>query len=64
MSPNAPVVIVLATQDVDVQRRSGRHGERIKNVWEHFGRKVPDFFTSKTEVGETIGARADVDHRS
>lgn len=58
-----PVVIILATEDIDVQRRSRSHGERVENVREHFGGEVSDFFAFETEVGETVRASADVNHR-
>ena len=35
LPPYTPVVIVLSTEDVYVQCRPRRHGERVKDVGEH-----------------------------
>ena len=37
LPPYTPVVIVLSTEDVYVQCRPRRHGERVKDVGEHLG---------------------------
>jgi len=37
MASDTPVVIVLATEDIYVECRPGRHGERVKDVGEHLG---------------------------
>jgi hypothetical protein len=49
-----PVVVVLAAQDVYVQRASGCHSERIKYVREHFRREITDLFALDTQVGHAI----------
>ena len=50
-----PVVVVLATQDVYVQRAPRCHGKRIKYVREHLRREITDHFALDTQVSHAIG---------
>lgn len=49
-----PVVVVLATQDVYMQRAPRCHGKRIKNVREHLRREITDLFALDTQVSHAI----------
>jgi hypothetical protein len=56
------VVVVLAAQDIYVQRAPGCHGEGIKYVREHLRREIADLFALDTQVSYAIGTRANVDN--
>ena len=56
------MVIILASEDVNVHRRARCDGERVKNMWQHLCREVADFFALHAEVGEAVWPRADVDN--
>jgi hypothetical protein len=49
-----PVVVVLATQDVYMQRAPRCHGKRIKYVREHLRREIADLFALDTQVSHAI----------
>jgi hypothetical protein len=56
-----PVVVVLSTENVDMECSPRGDGEGVEDVGNHLGRKFADFFPLEVEVGDTVGARADVD---
>lgn len=56
-----PVVIVLSTQDVDVECSARGDGEGVEDVWDHFGGEFADFFALEVEFCDAVGAGADVD---
>jgi hypothetical protein len=58
----APVVVVLAAQDIYMQRAPGCHCEGIEYVREHLRREITDLFALDTQVSHAIGTRADVDN--
>jgi hypothetical protein len=58
------VVVVLAAQDVYMQRAARRHGEGMEYVREHLCREITDLFASDAQVGHAIWARADIDDRA
>lgn len=58
--PSIPVVVVLAAQDVYMQRAPRRHGEGVEYVGEHLCRKITDLFALEAQVGHAIRTRADV----
>jgi hypothetical protein len=51
---NLPVVVVLATQDVYMQRAPRCHGKRIKYVREHLRREITDLFAVDAQVSHAI----------
>lgn len=58
------MVVVLAAEDVDVERDAGSDRERVEDVREHLRREVPDLLALQPEVRHAVRARADVDHRA
>ena len=52
---SVPVVVVLAAQDVYMQRAPGCYGEGIKYVREHLRREFTDLFALDTQVSHAIG---------
>ena len=58
------MVVVLAAQDVYVQRAPRRHGKRVEYVRKHLCREVPNLFALDAQVGHAVRARANVDNRA
>ena len=56
------MVIIFASEDVNVHRRARRDGERVENMWQHLCREVAHFFALHAQVGEAVGPRANVDN--
>jgi len=55
-------MIVLAAQNVYMQRAPRRHGEGVEYVREHLRREITDLFALDAQVGHAIGTRANVDN--
>lgn len=49
-------MVVLPSQNVDVQRHARGNRERVEDMREHLRREVPDLFAFDAEVGDAEGA--------
>ena len=56
------MVIVLAAEDVNVERDPGSDGERVEDVREHLCREVPDLLALQPEVRYAVWPRANIDN--
>lgn len=52
------MVIILPTEDIDVQRYSGCHRKRVEYVREHFTGEVPYLFSLDAQICYAVWARA------
>jgi len=58
------MMVILAPQYIDVQCDARRDSKRGKDVREHLGGEIADFFPLKAKVGSTVWTRTDVDDRT
>jgi hypothetical protein len=55
-------MVVLAAQNVYMQRASRRHCKGVKYVRDHLRGEITDLFALDAQVGHAIGTRANVDN--
>jgi len=60
----APMMIVLPTQNIDVQSDSGCNCKGVEDVGDHFCREIANFFSTESQVGNAIGPRTYIDDRT
>ena len=58
------VVIIFASQYIDVQSYASGDCERVEDVWEHLRREVSYLLPLDAQVRNTVWARADIDDGS
>ncbi len=58
------MVVILAAQDINMQRAPRRYGKRVKDMWYHFCGQIADFFSLETKIGEAVGTGTDINHSS
>ena len=51
---HAPVVVVLATEHVDVECYSRSNRERVENVRQHLSGEVPDLFALEFQIRHAV----------
>lgn len=57
----SPVVIILPTEDINVEGNASRYRERVEDMRDHLRREIANFLSLETKVGEAVRPRAYVD---
>lgn len=57
-------MIVLPPQDVDMEGGARGDGEGVEDVGDHLRGELADLFALEPELGDAVGARANVDDGS
>lgn len=55
-----PVMIILTSENVDVQRHPGGHGKGVEDMGEHLRREVSQLLALDTEVRDAVRSGADI----
>lgn len=58
------MMIVLSTQDINMECDPGSSSEGVEDMRKHFGAEVSDLLPSKLKVGHAVGSAGDVNDSS
>jgi len=56
-----PVVVIFATEDIDMQRNAGSIGKGVEDMRDHFRRQISYFLSLEAELRDAVGSGANVD---
>lgn len=59
-----PVMVIFASEDIDMECHTRRHRERVEDVRDHLCREIANFFSLELQVSNAVRASGYVNHSS